>query len=456
MRSLFWKFFLFFWLAQVIVIALAILIANFGFGKDQVRTVDQLRVHIDEIAQDAIEVYETKGAAELNRYLDLQWEATGARFWLFDSQNNELSGNPYTTGVANAVRGVNGPPPPYPVVTLPVEGEHANYTVAGQLRPRRAPRPPLHVIFRQLALGFLVSAVICFFLAHSLTRPIVDLRGAAQELATGNLGARVGEKVGNRRDEIGELGRDFDRMAGQIEGLVGSQKQLLRDISHDLRSPLQRIRMALELARRGDASLQGQLDRIERETLRINSFIEQLLTLARLESTESTPSVERISLNEVMEQVVADSKLEAERVGCTLSVTALANYAVEGNADVLRSAIENVLRNAIYHGGSGKLVEIGLHAEGDSAVVTIRDYGPGVPEETLARLFEPFYRVDTARSMTTGGSGLGLAIASRAVLLHGGKISAHNATPSGLMVTISVPLVRGKNPAVDYSADKIS
>lgn len=441
MRSLFWKFFISFWLAQLIVFALGIVIANFGFGREQVRTVDQLREHVAEVAQDAVDTYEQKGSTELNRWLDSQFEATSARFWLFDAESNELSGNPYTAGVANAVKGIQGPPPPNAVVTLKIDGERGAYTFAGQLRPRRAGPPP-RVILRQLAIGVFVSGIICFALAHSLTRPIVELRGAAQELAVGNLGARVGEKVGKRSDEIGELGRDFDRMAGQIEGLVGSQKQLLRDISHDLRSPLQRVRMALELARRGDASLQGQLDRIERETVRINSFIEQLLTLARLESTEATPSMERVSLNEIVEQIVTDARLEAEKVGCNLSVNSLASYKVNGNAEILRSAIENVVRNAIYHGGSGKLIEIGLHAEGNDAVVTVRDHGPGVPEETLSRLFEPFYRVDSARSMTTGGSGLGLAIASRAVGLHGGTISAHNATPSGLAVTIKIPQAR--------------
>jgi signal transduction histidine kinase len=443
MRSLFWKFFLFFWLTQAIVIALAVLVANFGFGRDQIKTLDQLEAHASSIAQEAAQTYEEKGAPELNRFLDSQFEATGARFWLFDAQANELSGNPYTTGVANAVRGVTSPAPVSPVVTLPIQGAKGSYTFAGQVRPRRAPRPPFSVLLRQLALGVLVSGVICFFLAHSLARPIVELRAAAQELAIGNLGARAGEGVGKRKDEIGELGRDFDRMAGQIEGLVSNQKQLLRDISHDLRSPLQRIRMALELARRGDASQQAQLDRIERETVRINSFIEQLLTLARLESTESTPTMEVLSFNEIIEQIVVDAKLEAERVGCALSFTALSRYKVKGNAEILQSATENVVRNAIHHGGEGKSVELGLHAEGNDAVLTIRDHGPGVPEEVLPRLFEPFFRVDSARSLTTGGSGLGLAIAAKAVALHGGTISAHNAAPNGLVVTIHVPLLRG-------------
>jgi two-component system sensor histidine kinase CpxA len=232
-------------------------------------------------------------------------------------------------------------------------------------------------------------------------------------------------------------------MAGQIEGLVENQKQLLRDISHDLRSPLQRIRMALELARRGDSSQQGQLDRIERETVRINSFIEQLLTLARLESTESTPAMEPLHLNAIVEHIVSDAKLEAERVACVLSLTALTQYQVNGNTEVLQSAIENVVRNAVHHGGEGKSVELGLHAEGNDAVLTIRDHGPGVPQEALPRLFEPFFRVDSARSLTTGGSGLGLAIAAKAVELHGGTISAHNAAPNGLVVTIHIPLLRG-------------
>jgi two-component system sensor histidine kinase CpxA len=444
MRSLFWKFFITFWLTQAIVLALAILLANFGFGREHIKTVDQLRSYATNIAQEAADTYETKGAAELNRFLDSHFEATGARFWLFDKQANELSGNPYTTGVANAVRGITtAQPPPNAVVSMPVTGTTASYTFAGQLRPRRPPRPPTNVILRQLLLGFIVSGGICFLLAHSLARPIVQLREAAQELAIGNLGARAGGDVGKRKDEIGELGRDFDRMAGTIEGLVSSQKQLLRDISHDLRSPLQRIRMALELARRGDSSQVAQLDRIERETVRINSFIEQLLTLARLETNEATPSMEPLSFNEIVEHVVGDAKLEAERVGCALSLTALTTYSVKGNAEVLQSAVENVVRNAIHYGAAGKSVELGLHGEGNDVVLTVRDHGPGVREEALPRLFEAFYRVDSARSLTTGGSGLGLAIASKAVALHGGSISAHNATPSGLVVTIHIPLLRG-------------
>ncbi|HEU5401391.1 MAG TPA: hypothetical protein VFU86_08545, partial [Terriglobales bacterium] len=151
MRSLFWKFFLSFWLAQLIVIALAILIANFGFGRDQVRTVDQLREHAAEVAQDAVQTYEQRGSAELNRWLDTQFEATSARFWLFDAEGNELSGNPYTAGVANAVKGLQGPTPPNAVVTLKADGERGTYTFAGQLRPRRG-GPPRRAILRQLAL----------------------------------------------------------------------------------------------------------------------------------------------------------------------------------------------------------------------------------------------------------------------------------------------------------------
>jgi signal transduction histidine kinase len=447
MRSLFWRLFFSFWFAQAIVLALAILFANLGFWRAQIQSLDQLRERAPAIAQQAVQVFEAEGDSGLTRYIDSESDTLGARFWLFDSRGNELSGNPYTAAVASAVRSAEPTHSKDNVVVLPIQGAQAGYMFAAQLRPRRSPRPPLRVIVRQLLLGFLVSGVICFLLAHSLTRPVVQLRGAAQELATGNLRARAGEAVARRADEIGQLGRDFDRMAGQIEALVGNQKQLLRDISHDLRSPLQRIRAALELARRADASQQAQFDRIERETVRINSFIEQLLTLARLDSAEATPALHPISLNEIVERVVSDARLEAERAGCTVTLSALASYVVNGNAEALISAIENVVRNAIHHGGEGKLIEIGLHGEGDDVVLTVRDHGRGVPEEVLPRLFEPFYRVDQARSTSTGGAGLGLAIASRSVGLHGGTITAQNASPSGLLITIRLPLLRGEKNA---------
>jgi len=440
MRKLFWKFFFSFWLAQALLLALAILVANLGFLREQIRTVQDLRDQASNLAPAAVQAFEANGSFELSRFLDSHDEATGARFWLFDAQKNELSGNPFTTTVVNAVRGSNDEKSP--VVTIPVRGAHgAAYTFAGQLRTRRMPGPPARVIVRQLLLSLVVSAIVCLLLAHSLTKPIVQLRETASKLASGRLEARVGARVAKRDDEIGQLGCEFDRMASQIEALVQSQKQLLRDISHDLRSPLQRLRTALELARRGGATQPAQLDRIEREAVRINSFVEQLLTLARLESTETAPNMEPLSLSGLAERVVADARLEAERAGCELALTTLGPYLIRGNSDALTSALENIVRNGIQHAAGGKLIEIGLHGETDHAVLSVRDHGPGVPNAELPRVFEPFYRVDAARSSSTGGSGLGLAIAARVVALHGGSITAQNAAPSGLLITVRLPML---------------
>lgn len=453
MRSLFWKMFLAFWLTQALILALTVVIVNLGFGRVQLRNVDQLRAFMPTVAQDAVQTFESGGSQELNHYFDSQTESASARFWLFDSGGNELSGNPYTASVAGAVRAGStiANAPQGPVVTLPIGGEKGSYTFAAQIRPHRG-IPPTRVLVRQLLIGVVIAGIVCLLLAHSLTRPIVRLRETAQELAVGNLTARAGAVVVNRPDEIGELGRDFDRMAGQIENLVESQKQLLRDISHDLRSPLQRLRMAVELARRGDSSQPAQLDRIEREAVRINSFIEQLLTLAKLESTETVPEMETVSLNAIAEQVIGDVKFEAERAACAITLTALTSYFVRGNAQALQSAIENVVRNAIHHGGDGKSIEIGLHAEGEDAVLSVRDHGPGVPEEALPRLFEPFYRVDRSRGSRTGGTGLGLAIAAKAIALHGGTIRAHNVAPEGLAVTMRIPQERGAVTTVAASS----
>jgi two-component system sensor histidine kinase CpxA len=255
----------------------------------------------------------------------------------------------------------------------------------------------------------------------------------------------VNEKLLKRRDEIGHLGRDFNVMAGRIESLVEAQRRLLGDISHELRSPLARQGVALGLARRrAGPEATSALDRIEREGERLNELIGQLLALSRLESgTDGLKNV-KIDLSGLIQDVVDDADYEARSGNRSVSLVNHEPCQLVGVPELIRSAIENVLRNAVRHTEKGTAVNVSLVAEPDHgarwATIKVRDHGKGVPENTIKEIFRPFYRVEDARDRTTGGTGLGLSIAARAVRLHHGTIKASNAKDGGLVVEIRLPI----------------
>jgi two-component system sensor histidine kinase CpxA len=327
-----------------------------------------------------------------------------------------------------------------------VADDGSRLVVVGALR--RPPRPtdllePRILIPRLASLGLIVG-LLCLWLARHLSSPVASLRKAARHLSDGDLTARVGPPVSRRRDELGDLARDFDGMAERLEALVDSQRRLLRDVSHELRSPLARLEVALELARNkaGEAA-ERPLDRIEREAHRLDSLIEQLLALDRLESGQMTPASEDVNLGALLEEVAADARYEARRAGRKVELQAEPGVRISGSTDLLRSAFENVVRNAVAYTRDGTTVEVECRlepAEEPVAVIEVRDRGPGVSEKDLEHLFEPFYRVAEARDRQSGGIGLGLAITARAVRLHGGTIAARNRPDGGLEVTVRLPV----------------
>jgi two-component system sensor histidine kinase CpxA len=240
-------------------------------------------------------------------------------------------------------------------------------------------------------------------------------------------------------------------MAERMETLVSSQQRLLRDVSHELRSPLARLRVALELARdRAGAAAGESIDRMEREATRIDDLIGQLLFLERLAAGEPGGEKEVFDLAELLGEVVDDASFEASAGGREVKVEADAEAVVRGYPVLLRSAIDNVLRNAIRHAPESTVVDVVLVVDGGSAEISVRDHGPGVPEEHLHSLFEPFTRVAHARERSSGGAGLGLAIARRAVELHQGSVAARNRPDGGLEVVLRLPL------AADAAADQRS
>ena len=296
-----------------------------------------------------------------------------------------------------------------------------------------------------LAIALVVSALTSWWLAQHLSAPIRRIQEGARALASESAdvglsaGLRVSAGLEGRKDEVAVLARDFDAMADQLRANRSAITQLLRDISHELRSPLARMRVALGLARQPHADLSRQLDRLEREIERLDSLISQVLKLARLHGIDAPFAREPFNLDEVIEEVVRDANFEGAVKNCRVRLEGAANAAVNGNRDLVRSAIENVLRNAVRYSPHDCPVQVSVARSGAGVTILIRDSGPGVPDTDLERIFEPFYRVAESRDRDSGGEGIGLAITAQVMKAHGGSAKAANRPGSGLEVQLGLP-----------------
>src|ERR1700722_2865091 len=296
-----------------------------------------------------------------------------------------------------------------------------------------------------LCIALVVSALTSWWLAQHLSAPIRRIQEGARALATesldvrGSAGLRVSAGLEGRKDEVAVLARDFDAMADQLRANRSAITQLLRDISHELRSPLARMRVALGLARHPAADLSRQLDRLEREIERLDSLISQVLKLARLHGTDAPFARETFDLDELIEEVVRDANFEGAVKNCSVRLQGAANTAVNGNRDLVRSAIDNVLRNAVRYSPQGVPVDVSVMHPQNGLAILIRDGGPGVPDKDLERIFEPFYRVAESRDRDTGGEGIGLAITAQVMKAHGGSAKAVNCQGGGFEVRLNLP-----------------
>ena len=336
------------------------------------------------------------------------------------------------------------------VTAIPVVHGQVHYCLTAETPPHARPwRWTDAMLLLELAL----SGVFSFFLARYLLLPIRKISHAAQALAGGDLTARAGPRLGRRRDEAGELVRQFDRMADQIALLIEAQQRFIGDVSHEIKSPLARLSMALGLARREAGSVAAaRFDRMEREIETVAQLIRELLTFSLLTAGTPLNKSEPIDLVALVRAVIEDAAFERPdrliRLACDETV-----LRVDGDPVLLRRGVENVLRNALFYAHDGTGVDVAIERLADGGVrITICDEGPGVPPEALEHLFDPFYRVDEARARNTGGIGLGLAICDRAIRLHGGRVVAENRRPSGLAVRLELPasIVRaepGPHPA---------
>jgi two-component system, OmpR family, sensor histidine kinase CpxA len=448
MKSLFLRIFLSYWLAQALFVVLAIVIAS---ALRPSRDISNLQSEEATFLSEAVQAYQSGGEAATWKYLHGVHEAHHVRLFIADEQGRDLLGRTPPPWVLRAERGEMrtaesfwGRLTPQQFLRSSMtssDGHH--YTQVIELAP--APSGMFGAHGLPILFGILSSGLVCYLLARYLTSPIVRLRAATQKLAEGDLAARAGMPESRRHDEMAELMRDFDRMAERLQKLVNAQRRLLTDISHELRSPLARLNVALELARQRSGSAAGSaLDRIDRETNRLNQLIQKLLTIARLDGGDEFIQKSPLHLEHLIREIAKDAAFEAQDRRCEVEVDVVDGCVVTGNSRLLQSAIENVVRNAIRYTEPGTDVQVrleqGLGAKGPEAVVRVTDSGPGVPEEALDKLFRPFYRIDDARGRQTGGVGLGLAITERAVALHGGTIRAANRPQGGLMVEIRLPL----------------
>ncbi|WP_207061566.1 ATP-binding protein [Motiliproteus sp. SC1-56] len=442
MRSLYLKLFLAFWVVMMLVVA-----ANMGLTWLLARHFDSRLADTSPLAQhanEALDQYRRGGPEALTRWRRNLLQETGLRVLLLDSRGRSLDGMPLPPRLHHHLQQGAPPGPRHhdrwrrrPISwTLENAGEPLRFVVLN-------PRELIDLLYSgstlawRLGLTVLIVALLSGLLARYLVRPVRLVQRASRALAEGDLQVRVGEAMGNRRDELGELGADFDRMAERLQTLLEGQQQLLRDVSHELRTPLARQRVAIELARRR-AEPGEALDRIEQEAERLNALIEEILLLVRMDGAPAETPRETLDLGQLLEQLVDDANFEAPRV--TLAAPGPAYC--RGHPRQLHRALENIVRNALKY--SEQAVEVTLTTDAGWAEISVCDRGPGLPEALQERVFDPFVRADPAREAE--GWGLGLAIAAKAVRLHGGEISAGNRPGGGLCLQVRLPRVPATHP----------
>ena len=376
----------------------------------------------------------------------------GRLFWkfllfFFLAQMVAVLGMGVVIWVEHGDAGVPPPCPPFvasgPATAGPMPPPERDAAATGAWQPRpdqersgpeRRPPPP----FKHVVVGTLSSLIFAFLLAIYVSRPIQRLRQALQAGANGQLTPGIGAAMGNRRDELADLGRDFDRMAHHLAQLMEGQRRLLHDVSHELRSPLARLNAVIGLVRQQPEATADLLQRLEHESNRMDRLLSELLTLSRLESGMVEPGNEEVDLAELLADVVSDAEPEVGQAGCAVELkTPEGGALVSGNPEMLHRVFDNLLRNALKHAATGKWVGFCLAVEPEKVVVRVEDRGPGVPASELARLFVPFYR--GAQASGWNGYGLGLAIAREIIENHHGHIEASNRREGGFCVTVTLP-----------------
>ena len=399
----------------------------------------------DLYANSAVDFYTTGGKPALSRYLATIETNSGIEGHLIDGSGHDVLGGgvpEHAAGVYESARSKG-----HPIGHVGRYWTAASPAAGGYIFVMEA--HPLHgfidgtffnSMMPRLVGGTLLVALFCLLLARHITRPIRVLEGAATRMAAGDLSVRTVPSMRGRTDELAAMGAAFDSMAERIETLLRTQRQMLADISHELRSPLTRISVSLELLRRGEVDV---LESMQVDLDRLNAMIGQVLELTRLELSEplAVSADHEVNVSGIVEEIVESANYEGRADGKTVELAMEGAYFVAGESGALRSCIENIVRNALQHSPAGGVIGVSVRA-GSKGWITVRveDSGLGVPEEALPRLFAPFYRVPGSGAGHPEGSGLGLSIAARAAARCGGTVVAENRVPQGLSVSVTLPL----------------
>lgn len=452
MRSLYWKIFISFWFASVLIIFTTAWVTSQIAQKSSQPAREEL--FMDSYANAAVATFESGQQSALLKWLNQIGLSRHMSIYLLSNTGEIIGAQTPPEHVKRVSKNLMND-------ELPSEGifktgklivSHEILSTSGKYYRLAAvsekPIPnfvqiPWAGLTIRLTLATVISGLICYLLSLYLTKPLRTLGLAAKSIATGKLNTRVGHFRGHNKDEIAELSNDFNRMAEQLEALITSKERLLQDISHELRSPLARLNVAIELGKNKTRQLADpEFNRMTLESARLNELIGEILEFARLEKSTTDLGITQVNLGELLADIIKDANYEFEKESIRIEMNNNAPCELLIDKRLIHRAIENIVRNASHYSPKDNSVIISTHfSENHQQIrIDVKDKGPGVPEDQLETIFNPFYRVDTSRTKKTGGYGLGLAIAARAVALHHGTISAKNNPDGGLMVQITLPV----------------
>ncbi|WP_323844834.1 ATP-binding protein [Microbulbifer magnicolonia] len=453
MRSLFWKMFFGAWITAVVMVVAAIYITHFGeFGDPR----HEERMEGPALFREVVHnMRRTRrhGPEHFQHWLERQPKKVQKQVFAIDQHGRELLGRNLPQSMAPLFASLNYrnreshmlvDKKPTVGFFLPLRGGDSLRVllIAGHSKEGLLLRFLWRNFWPMLLLSMLASGAACYWLARYLSRPLDQLRAATRRVAAGELDYRVAPGLHSRSDELADLARDFDSMTAQLQESMAEQRRLIKDVSHELRSPLARLQVALGIARQKQVpGLDKELDKIGKAADYLEDIIADVLSLP-VAGQDRRPLDDVVEINGLMAALVEDLKAEAQEKELRIDVAGSGGeLLVATRGSSLTAALENILRNAIKYSPVGGRVSITLDDEAGRGRVRVIDSGSGVAEDELAAIFRPFYRTDSARTRESGGFGLGLAIAQRTILHHGGTISASNAPVAGLCVEIHLPLL---------------
>jgi two-component system sensor histidine kinase CpxA len=446
-QSIYAKILLWFWVVAIGTTAVVMLIANLSGAQPRAHLWMSLATGV--YARGAVDIYIQGGKPALGRYMNEIESSHGIRATLLDPEGRDILAKGTPADSSDLVRDARETEQDrfrggiVYTEAEPISTSQGIFVLVAQVHPWAALGSPIVVagLVLKSLIALICAGLLCTILAGQIAGPIRALQTAARRIADGDLSVRAMPAIARRHDEVANLARDFDRMAERIQGLLQKQQELLGDISHELRSPLARLNVSLELMRRGEGDA---IERMQTDINRLDVLIGQILILTRLQVGEGQKMVTAVNLRALVEGTVEDVRFEGKSEEKSVVLSQADDCWLQGDPALLRSCIENVVRNAIRYTRPQTGVIIALSRVEErgaaSARIVVSDYGKGVPSESLPRLFEPFYRVSEARDLRTGGFGLGLAIAQRVALMYQGRITARNRPGGGLEIEIELPL----------------